>query len=636
MYMYDLEKIKNENKFIDLILKTCNEQGLDNAIRLVKKSGYCINFFGTGKPVKEDMFNKLIDLLNDLVPNEKEEITKFQNEVLSINNLYKYLNNNFLQAIEQLIHNDIHINSYIIALELFLSNDIYKMKHKSGLNDNRSDYFENVAESSGNVLQYLIKFKKFPLESSSLKISFENVQNASLHIKGAEYRAVLDVFRELWNYFEVDITVDGGSVKAISKGERTLGKTISHMKFMDVRNAKQVRYGYQQLQLYGNASTISKTRKLAPNDFISYNERMACEFVEEYFSTDNLELKFIDVTIAEFIRAYIIISNECEKFIKKRKLRTKYEEISINDVCICKTKNKWIYLFVEWGIKQKSAEKIFDFLVFNKHSNDLFDCPLLKVGEEYIVVPSISSMTDASRALLSNLKSKEIEVDIKGTLFEEEIRKNLKKAGVELIHLEKKDYECDAVFSLDNSLFFVEAKHLNDPTSYRSYIRNLDEIHAAAVQLNRIVDYYIKEENLENIKKRLGLSLITNIYRVVVTNTSQGESLKINGVYTIDDIGFSGYFLRNPPQSHEMNKESIKSNPIFYKHYTGPISTQQFIDFMDNNPFIEHYKQRIEYETYNYSEQLGLTLKDYGVGINSVINTDKLTIDELKKLNELL
>ncbi|WP_438494524.1 hypothetical protein [Paenibacillus sp. IHBB 3054] len=53
------------------------------------------------------------------------------------------------------------------------------------------------------------------------------------------------------------------------------------------------------------------------------------------------------------------------------------------------------------------------------------------------------------------------------------------------------------------------------------------------------------------------------------------------------------------------------------------------------DPFIDHYKQRIEYVTYDYTEQLGLKFVDFGVKVNTIVNVDKLTPSELEELNQL-
>lgn len=636
MFMYEAEELKSAEILNNLILDTYQNYNLDEVLKIIKMTGFCVDYFGSGKPKNEKLYDKAIKTLDSLILDidEVKKLRAFQSEVTILNSLYKKLNDEYVIPIEQQIPNDIHVAAYLIGLELFLSNDINLLKYKSELNNNRADYFENVAESAGNVLQYLLKYKKFSLENSELKIDFEMTKLAFSHVRSSGNREILDMLREAWSYFEVDIKQED-IIEATSKSDKTMGKQISHMKFLDVRNAKQARHGYTQMQMFGNNSTISKTRKLPPNGFISYNERMTCDFIEEYFSTRNLSLKFLDISIAEFVRAYSIVAVECERYLKKRKLKSRYTDISISDVCVSKTKRKWIYLFVEWGLSHKNAEKIFDVLIFDNNSKDLFDCPLIKVGEEYIVLPSIASVTDPSRALLSNLKSKKVEINVKGELFEEQVRTTIQRAGIQFIHLEKNDYECDVVFTLDNDLFFVEAKHLNDPTSYREYIRNLDEIHDAVNQLNRIVDYYELEENLEAIKNKLGINSVNNVFRIVVTNTAQGEKLKINGVYAIDDIGFSGYMLRRPPRKHLMHKEAVHSTQVFKEFYEGVPNSKQLINFLEENPFIEHYKRRIEYVTYDYTEQLGLKFIDFGVKVNTIVNVDKLTQSELKELNEL-
>lgn len=559
MDMYNLEKKVNDaGGFLKIIIDAYNEDGISKALALVKKSGICVDFFGTGKPRKTKLFKMTIDELKKLESNTNNNIIKFEKEVILLNRLYKDFIENHLKEIEKLVPDEKHIISYLLALELFLSNDINKLKGNSGLNNNRSDIFENVTISAGSVLKYLINYRHFPLRSASEKVDVDFVRKASKHFESSAVKNILDILLELWSYFEVDIE-ESEFITATSKGDKALGKIISHMKFMDVRNAKMARYAHQQFIIYGKGSTNVSTRKLPPLGYISYNERMACEFVEEYFSCNKLDIRFLDISISEFIRGYSIIANESEKFLKKRRLQAKYNDMSIQDICITKTKRKWIYLFVEMGIPKNSAQKIFDLLVFDKTSNDLFDCPLVEIDEEYIVLPSISSVTDPSRALLSNLKNREVDIKIKGTLFEIQLRDTLSKAGIKSIQLNKPDYECDIVFAIENDIFFVESKHFNDPTSYREYRRNLDEIENACLQLDRIAEYYSREENLDAIKRKLELSSINSIYKIVVTNTSSGEKLQFNNTFVIDEVNFSGYFLRKPPLIHDTKKNIVIS-----------------------------------------------------------------------------
>ncbi|WP_069325712.1 hypothetical protein, partial [Paenibacillus nuruki] len=532
MDLYKLGKISPE-EFLFELESLCNTNNFDSAIKLLKKSGISINYFGSGKPKKIKLYKEAIDLLKNKNPSKIQEIKKLENEVYAINQLYFKLATNFLSKLENLIPDKIHLNSYVICMELFLSKDIYNLKHQSALNNNQSDYFENSVESIGLVLKYLLFYKDFSFENENIRIDFNYIQDAITHLEYAGYKSLLNILYELWSYFEVEIDIIENLVLAKAKGNKTLGKTISHLKFLDVRQAKQARYAHEQYLLYGNNSTINKTRKLPPHGYASYDERMAVEFVKEYFSTDDFNSEIFGIKISEFVRAYMAISIECKSFLESRKTTNlvKKGSISLNDICIVKSKKKWTYLMIEWGIQQKNASKIFDLLIFNEKSEDCIDAPFLRLEENYMVIPSISVSTDPVRALLSNLKCKNVEVKIKGDWFEIQMRKTLVESGINCIQLKNPDYECDIVFSLDEDLFFIEVKHLNDPTSYKQYIENNDKIIAATVQLNRIVNYYTKAEKLVHVKQLLKIDNVKNIYKIILTNTAQGENSKINDTY---------------------------------------------------------------------------------------------------------
>ncbi|MNW44749.1 hypothetical protein D3C74_219900 [compost metagenome] len=636
MYMYNLEKTKNTEEFMKLVLESYNTDGLEAALKILKKSGICISPFGTGMAKNPRLYNDVIRILKAKEQKGAIEIlNRFEKEVMAINDLYKNYTKNYLIRIEDLLPDEDHINAYLITLELFLRNHLGgAFKVRSGLNNTNSDIHENVVVSSGDVIHYLMNYKKFPLKDVTKKINLEYVKAASKHIDYAAYKELLNTVLELWSYFEVDFSI-GENVTIIAKGDYTLGKTISHLMFMDIRNAKMSRFAYDQYLLYGENSTYNKTRKLAPSGYISFNEKLTCEFIKEYFATSNLEYKFDGVTIAEFIRAYLTISIECETFFKKRKLNRNQDVLSLSDVCIVKSKNKWINLLVTAGIKLDSAKKIIDNLTFNEKSKDLFDCPLIRVDDYLVVLPSVSLLTDPSRALLSNLKRRNIDVNIKGDLFEEELINTVVSTGLQCINLERYDYECDAVFSLDNDLYFVEAKHLNDPTSYREYMSNLDKIHEACVQLERIVDYYSTHTNLSEIKEKLQISEINNIYKVVVTNTAQGKKNNINNTFVIDETCFTGYFLRRPPQIVSIKNGKVDLHQLFDEYYTGDISSKQFLKFIEASPFINFYLDRTEYHTFDFIEQLGVKLVDFGIKINTYVDIDSLSNSELMELNRV-
>lgn len=636
MYMYDLEKdLKdNKNKFKNDIIKEYQNSGMENVIHFLKKSGICINPFGTGKPKDSALFKEIIQDLYTYEPSSKI-LKQFEEEVHHINNLYKQFMNKFIKKIETTLPSEIHVVSYLVALELYLTN--FQQTSNSigitnGLNNNKSDIYENIIQMTGLVLKYFA-YKKFPFKGVSCKINRQNILNAVNHLNSSEIRCLLDTILELWNYFDTEVTFVENQLKIKAIGEHALAKHISHLTFMDIRAAKIHRHSIEQVIL---KRKFFKTSILPPNNFISSDEMMACEFMQKYFSISDLSIEIDDISLAEYLRAYSVVARECKKFIRNRKrLDNSIKKISLDDVCICKTKYTWINYFVDVGIRKKKAEKILEFMTFDNTSNDLFDCPFIKIDDEYVLIPTASFLTDSARTIMLNMCNRGIDVSIKGHRFESLIRKTLSMANVKFINLEKKDYECDTVFAMGNDLFFVELKNLNYPTTYREYIRNIDEIHQACIQLERIVRYYSQEKNISIIKDRLNIEKINSIYKIVVTNTSQGEKLVFNETYVTDATIFTGYFERRPPQLVEVEQRVLTTKPLFEHYYLGDLNTKQFIELIEKNPLVEQNKRRIKYQTFDYKEQLGVMLTDFAVKVNSFVFPDFLSKHELNELNEV-
>jgi|GEM_PF-2195552 len=640
MYLFELEKLSKENKngFIRLIDETYSKQGLNEAIRLIKKSGICVNPYGTGKPKENALYKDVIKLLNDREP-EAKQLKDFEAEINTINTLYKKFTDMYLSKTESSLPSDVHVTSYLIALELHLTElqkgmmrDLY-YGNVNGLNNNQSDIYENIVQNTGVVLKYFL-YKQYPFAGISKRIPKQSLRVAGEHFKNSEMKFLLDTIMELWNYFEADIQVDNnGEVTIKSIGEGALGKHISHLGFMDIRNAKMSRHGYEE---YLFNTRYSNTNILPPHSYISSNEKTACDFIEEYFSTTDLSIEFNGISLAELTRAYSIAAQESEKFIRNRKtLRANFNEIALNDVCITKSKYKWINKFVEMGIRKSKAEEILNFMTFDATSNDILECPFIKMENDYVLIPTATYLTDFSRAILLNLSSRGINVSIKGNEFEKLIRQSVNNSNLRCVHLEKKDYECDAVFAIGTDLFFVETKHLSHPTSYREYIRNLDEIYDACVQLERIVNYYTQSTNIEEIKSLLNMDSVSHIHKMVVTNTSQGEKLKINGTHVVDDTYFVGYFERRSPQIVQIEGDTIIASPLFEEYYKGQVNAEQFIDLIEKSPLLQQKKRRIGYHTFNYSEQLGLKFDSYFVKVNTTINPELLSDEEMDKLNSI-
>ncbi|GGN98569.1 hypothetical protein [Saccharibacillus kuerlensis] len=629
MEIYKLERLtRREEEFLKHIHDTIENLSLKAGLDELKKSGICIDIRGTGKPRDNKLYKKIIDDLKN--PINQNEIENFQKEVEHLNNLYSTFTNVFLKKVDDSLSDELYAEAFLIALEHELSILYEKKFGFGGLNDNKADLIENITIFSGAVLKYM-RYKKISFNKVTSKIERKYINNAKHHLIGVDLKNTLDTMLELWTYFEAELDTTS-SFCVTAKGKHALGKNITHMKFMDIRNAKISRFAYEKIHY---PQKYEFTGVLPPQSFISMEEKMACEFIEEYFSTSDLSIKFNDISLAELVRAYSVVSLECRKFLESRILKAERSAYTVNEFCITRTKNKWIKKFVEHGLDKKAANKVFDFMKFDNSSEDLIDNPFIEFGKYYVVVPTACVETDPSRAIMNNFTNRNIGVNLKGTMFEKEISNSLNEVGIKCLPLRHPKYECDALFVIDDILFFVEAKHLRHPVTYKEYAHNLDKISDACKQLDRISAHYMLEENLVKIKEKLNVKNIKSFYKIVVVNTSQGEKLNFNGVQVTDATSFNGYFKRTPPRQIEIKGRNTYPRELFSEYYKGDINAEQFIDFLETAPTLDLYKKRITYQEFDEIESIGFKLIDFYPKINSFVNLDSLSEIELKEFNEV-
>ncbi|NFF82337.1 hypothetical protein FC764_14030 [Clostridium botulinum] len=620
MELYDIENLAEyyPNKFINYILEIYNKHGIDRAIKLLKKSGACIN-----KNLKNEekffyTYNKIINKFCECEENQIK-INQFKNEVNIINNAYKILNRRI--ETESNFPKDKQMVAYLLALEQFLlkcsNND---MKKELGFGDDYNynnvnvNLFDNVSELGGEVLKYFM-YKSISIENFHVPISNNEIEIASKHITFLEEEAFLNQLVQLWSYYNLEVSQQKGIIKFKVIGNKALGAIISKQRFFDIRYAKLSRFAYMKAkELKNNTYNIMNSSE-------EY-KKITKEFINEYFSEYGFDVEFGGMKLKYLINAYTAIFHESEIFMKNIK-DVKNVKLRLSHLCIIKEYKKWKRIFMSYGIPKEVVDKIIEFLIFDKKSRDLYDCPFIKVNKFLILVPSISMNIDPSRAIMSNLANKKYDVGIKGNNFEKDISEVLDNANIqnmcyEVYNENHKKYQCDRIFVIDNDLYFAELKHLNNPVNYREYERNLDEITDACNQLERIEKYLITNR-LEDIKQKLQINNINNIYKLVITNTERGEKSVINETFVIDKTLFDGYFKRNAPAIHQIDRDVIKTAELYKQYYIGKITSKQFLELIKVNPYIEMSQKRVGYREYNYSKLFGIILEEYASKVDGVV-----------------
>lgn len=122
MHLLELEKLVKFDKadFLQLIKDNYANNGIVNTIKLVKKSGICINPYGTGRPRDNKLYKEILEFLKEQ-DSCSNELMDFEREVSHLNALYKRFNEKYILEIEKCLSTDLHVCSYLIALETFFN-----------------------------------------------------------------------------------------------------------------------------------------------------------------------------------------------------------------------------------------------------------------------------------------------------------------------------------------------------------------------------------------------------------------------------------------------------------------------------------------------------------------------------------
>ncbi|MUK89311.1 hypothetical protein GMD78_13110 [Ornithinibacillus sp. L9] len=619
MELYKLESMarNNPDKLIENIKNEYHKNGIQSAISYIKMSNIAINKLGTLTYNK--ILSNLINYLIEVDPN-KEILSKFINEIKIINNFYTELNKKISNDIEKEIQDNIHFPAFLLVLELTLHEIIQKEDSNTS-----SAMYENIIENASLILKYF-NYKKFPVNGSNKIIRSSDLNIAQKHIEFGDLRVIIETVKDLWSYFNTGFITHDGNFALNSLNKSSKGFFITQLLFQNIRDAKMA---YSAFAENVHPILINKNiSNLPPTQYLNQHEKLACEFIEEYFYINDLTIKLDGIPIKEWIRAYSIIAVFANDFREKRNLKVNKISMQLNKWCLIKDINEWKRIFEKYGVSKQNITQILGRLTFKKNSRDLFDCPLIPFEDKLLVLPSATFLIDCSRALLSNLTAKGVNVSIKGTKFEKEIRSLISKNDIICKNLKDnikgENYECDIVFSLDGDLFIFELKNLPQPQTYKEYKRFLLEIEKAKTQLRRNSNHFLSNSN-ELLSDTFKVDPTKcKVYKIILTNVPIGEDLDSDDIYVTDSLSIEGFFKRNSPSTVMYTGSNLIVEKFFRSIFEGQLSKQKFIKMLQIKPHILMNEKRIGRRKYNYGKQLNLILETYFVKLNSVSSIESL------------
>lgn len=614
---YDLEELgKKKKQFFSFMQIFMSNHTLVETLEVLRTSGVCFNPYN---PNANGYLNELISLVEEKYPEDKKLIQEFRNTVEVLRNIFQ----EFLQVRESrklnTIPKDRRLLSFIISLEIWLGSmneyiqghslhrikEVYpfvitlfddqrsRLVSSKRANNQARGIVDSIAESASSVLKYL-KYENGPLKKLKT-LRTDQIRLAREHIELFDMFSSLLNLEQKWRFADIEVTQCDDNIQVELNNEPFLmAQEASKVRFRNQRNKWWADFSQTEI-----ISTIDpKAEKLAPDQYLCEEEVFYSIAIGEFLLTHDLDVKCLNVSLSEWIRAYTVIQLEAEKELEERFNKRQIPPISLQNWTIFKERSFWYDLFISKGISPKSCDVIIDKLTFRNNSKDLLDCPFIEYNEYLIVIPSIATVLDPSMSLVSLLVSNNIDVSFKGAGLEEDVLRKLNDQGIRAKGLKQTNngetYECDAAFKLDNNLFLMEIKAFGQPSSFRDYYSLLLKLYgpqqrigtksnerSSTEQLSRIASFY--EENIHIVNKEFNLPsdwVPDNIYKVVLTTAMLGEPLYMENTFIVDHSVFVRFLDRNPPAFAVKN---VRFTPHM-EDFEGEITTDKLLNILSNPP----------------------------------------------------
>ncbi|MCZ8538372.1 hypothetical protein M9R32_14340 [Paenisporosarcina quisquiliarum] len=626
-YKFENMISKDIQKFLSHIEEILETDGIDNVIGSLKTSGITINLFNDKK--RAEKMKLVIDFIFEKVEVEgKLKVINLLKESSYFKNLYDIqgeLREEYFKS-SGALENNFEVVSYLISLEKFLRELNGKSSTIKNTDEyaNRQNIFDSAIESTGMILKNFI-FSKRPFKGSSRNISPKVLEVSEKHLIFSSFWNELNDILEYWKYSDVRVSKnDEGKFKfEILDDEFELNNHISNERFLNLRE------GWQAEEIAKIRSEYFSHREKDIDKMLSQSHsKLNYLFSTLYFGSPLLEEKIHGIEILNWINAYQLLVDESKKFLRNQK---KLEALNVEKVCLSKNRFEWRRFFKQHGFSNEESEDIIELFTFKNKSLDLVDCPFIEIDDKLIIIPSLTSQADASRALASNFLNRDINLDFKGRGFEERTKAGLNLNGITNGGLYKRiygtEYECDIAFLLGDDLYFVECKAHVQPFTTRQHANHLYKLYKETDQANRIADFY--QSNLKYVREQLNLQedfSPRNIYRILLTTSMIGAPLLINGVYIIDESSFTMFIDRIPPSLKyfdNKNGKYVKYSSTNLDAFNGPLTSRKMIDFLNSPPQIKIFRdfyRKIEHsaelwDTYrntkvNQTMHMGLSLSE--------------------------
>ncbi len=597
-YKLENKLSKDKDGFLNDLDALLESNGLDYTLKILKSSGLPVNIFGSSKHTK--FYDKILTHITSKIEHkELQKIQYFKEEVSLFEHLFKILHeqrDTFFKEHEG-IKKEHKVISFLMALEIFLSfltnknlknqENLIPIPKEINLDFNKKRaIFDTTVESTGMILNYFM-YQSYDFKGCKNNISPKILKASSNHIIFSRFHSYLIDILEYWKYSDVEMKANenGKILFNILNKDLELNNLVSNERFNNMRLGWSIGAMGDVEHSSSNGDSGSIDSRL--NEKLSDLNYLAAR---QYFGSPLLDIKIKGIELKSWIYAYELLVEESKKFVNRKQNLHVY---NVDKICLSKPIDKWEKFFLQKGFTVEESKIIITMFTFDGKCSDLIDSPFIKIDNNLVIIPTLTSRADVARALASNFLNRNINLDFKGPGFEERVKSQLNINGIKNSSLFKRtggtEYECDVAFILNEELFLIECKAHVQPYTTRQHVNHLYKLYNETSQINRIADFY--ESNSQIVNQQLNLNKDfkpRKVHRILLTTSMVGMPLFINNVYIVDESAFTMFINRTPPSTHKFDNKYYSESPSQkFEIFDGELSANKMIKFLKSPPQIQ-------------------------------------------------
>ncbi|EPC02607.1 hypothetical protein L861_09700 [Litchfieldella anticariensis FP35 = DSM 16096] len=332
-------------------------------------------------------------------------------------------------------------------------------------------------------------------------------------------------------------------------------------------------------------TTLEHLSMMRENDSEAYLNRVANNIViERILSIDpgDEKNKCLGLTLSQWIEGYAVL----QEFV-----RSNYNDDDASSLVPLLGKVEIIDLFVSKGIPIGIADTFLNNVIFGPGSFDLYDTPVIRFGDLYMIYGPVLKDAILYELVVSNVGRNKEKLAHKGDALEYRLLHVFKEAGLNPKKFKemrgKEEYEFDLLVKWNDFLFVFECKNRAIPRSPVLSRNMIDDYKEHIGQLKRLCAGLDKYPDM--VEKNFGPKHgVKYIIPCIVNGMPFALDKKLDEVFVTDISAISRFFNGN-----EITLNSPEGEINIYSQWSSSNPSPEDFLFMLNHPF--NVKMRLEY-----------------------------------------